>query len=56
MSAQNFSNLINGKWLGSNDYRANINPSDTRDVVGEYAQGTKEDASNAIAAATAAWC
>lgn len=55
MSAQNFSNLINGKWLGSNDYRANINPSDTRDVVGEYAQGTKEDASNAIAAATAAF-
>jgi aldehyde dehydrogenase (NAD+) len=55
MSAQNFSNLINGKWVGSNDYKANINPSDTRDVVGNYAQGTKEDASNAFAAASEAF-
>jgi aldehyde dehydrogenase (NAD+) len=47
-----FDNLLNGEWFAAASYSRNINPSDTRDVVGEYAQGSAEDARQAIAAAT----
>lgn len=47
-------NLIAGEWTGA-DPIANINPSDTNEVVGEYARGTAEDMKNAIAAAKAAF-
>ena len=47
-------NLIDGAWVGG-DAIPNINPSDTNDVVGEYARATKQDALNAIAAAKAAF-
>ncbi len=47
-------NLIAGEWVGS-DASKNINPSDTNDVVGMYAQGSAEDAKQAIAAAKAAF-
>lgn len=47
-------NLIGGEWIGS-DTAKNINPSDTNEVVGLYAQGSAEDAKQAIAAAKAAF-
>ena len=45
-------NLIAGEWVGSNGSE-NINPSDTGDVVGVYAQATADEARQAIAAAKA---
>ncbi|MCO5082746.1 MAG: aldehyde dehydrogenase family protein [Rhizobiaceae bacterium] len=47
-------NLINGEWVGG-DAVPNINPSDTNEVVGEYARASKADAETAIAAAKAAF-
>jgi len=49
-----YKNLIAGEWVGS-DATKNINPSDTNEVVGLYADGTTEDTKNAIAAAKAAF-
>jgi acyl-CoA reductase-like NAD-dependent aldehyde dehydrogenase len=46
-------NLIDGEWVGG-DAIPNINPSDTGDVVGEYARASKADTEAAIAAAKAA--
>ncbi|MEQ1953559.1 aldehyde dehydrogenase family protein [Mesorhizobium sp. CN2-181] len=47
-------NLIDGEWV-KGDAVPNINPSDTGDVVGDYARATKADALAAIAAAKAAF-
>ncbi len=43
-------NLIGGDWTGG-EAIDNINPSDTDEVVGQYARATAEDAKAAIAAA-----
>ena len=32
-------NLIDGEWVGGDGVGANINPSNTNDVVGDYAAG-----------------
>ena len=47
-------NYIAGEWVGSDDMNANINPSDTSDVVGEYARASREQAQSAIDAAAVA--
>ncbi|MCX5479315.1 aldehyde dehydrogenase family protein [Kaistia geumhonensis] len=47
-------NYIGGEWVGG-DARPNINPSNTNEVVGTFAQGTAEDARAAIDAAQAAF-
>ncbi|MCF7644298.1 aldehyde dehydrogenase family protein [Bacillus subtilis] len=47
-------NLINGEWVGG-EAIPNISPSDTNDVVGEYARATQADALSAIAAAKVAF-
>ncbi len=47
-------NLIAGEWVGS-DAIENINPSNTGDVVGQYARASVEDTKTAIAAAKAAF-
>ncbi|TMV09938.1 aldehyde dehydrogenase family protein [Ruegeria sediminis] len=47
-------NFIAGQWVGG-EAIDNINPSNTNDVVGQYARATAEDAKNAIAAAKAAF-
>ena len=47
-------NLIAGEWTGTNAAE-NINPSDTNEVVGLYAQASAEDAKAAISAAKAAF-
>jgi aldehyde dehydrogenase (NAD+) len=50
-----FKNLIAGEWASTGNASRNINPSNTNDVVGEYAQGSVEDLNNAVAAAKAAF-
>ena len=50
-----FGNFIDGVWAeGARGYR-NVNPSDTRDVIGEYAMANEAQAKQAIAAAHAAF-
>ncbi|MBX3606566.1 MAG: aldehyde dehydrogenase family protein [Piscinibacter sp.] len=48
-------NLINGEWVDGARASRNVNPSDTRDLVGEYAQADAAQAKAAIAAARAAF-
>lgn len=51
-------NLIGGEWIEATHANRNINPSDTRDLVGEFAQANAEQTRLAISAATqaqAAW-
>ncbi|SFR98329.1 aldehyde dehydrogenase (NAD+) [Mitsuaria sp. PDC51] len=50
-----FKNLINGEWVDGPRASRNINPSDTRDLIGEYAQADVAQARAAIAAARAAF-
>ena len=47
-------NLIAGEWVGSNGVE-NINPSNTKEIVGLYASASADDAKTAIAAAKAAF-
>ncbi len=49
-----FKNLIGGEWVEGPRVSRNINPSDTRDVVGEFAQADADQARQAIAAASRA--
>lgn len=49
-----FRNFIAGQWVGGGEVSRNINPSNTDDLVGEYARASKEEAQQAIAAAKAA--
>ncbi len=44
-------NLIAGEWRAGGDAVANINPSDTNDVIGNYAVASIEDVTAAIRAA-----
>nr|WP_210294071.1 aldehyde dehydrogenase family protein [Rhizobium sp. BK060] len=46
--------MIDGEWV-SGEAGKNINPSDTNDVVGEYARASAQDTKDAIAAAKAAF-
>jgi aldehyde dehydrogenase (NAD+) len=46
-----FKNLIAGEWVDGANASRNINPSDTSDVVGEYAQADAAQTREAIAAA-----
>ena len=48
-------NLINGEWVEGSKTSRNINPSDTRDVIGEFAQADAAQAKDAVAAARAAF-
>ena len=56
-SATVFKNLIAGEWTGSVGGKtfANINPADTRDVVGHFQASALADAQAAIDAASAAF-
>jgi acyl-CoA reductase-like NAD-dependent aldehyde dehydrogenase len=47
-------NYIDGEWVGG-EAIADINPSNTDEVVGHYARGSADDARRAIAAAKAAF-
>ena len=48
-------NFIAGEWLAGGDETQNINPSNTDEVVGTYARGTREHAETAIEAARKAF-
>jgi aldehyde dehydrogenase (NAD+) len=47
-------NLVGGAWVEGEDAVADVNPSDLRDVVGEYAVATEAQVDAAVAAAQAA--
>ena len=49
-----YANFIDGQWVHGQSFAPNINPSDTSDVIGEFAVGSRSDAEAAIAAAKAA--
>ncbi|HSP24491.1 MAG TPA: aldehyde dehydrogenase family protein [Saliniramus sp.] len=44
-------NFIGGEWIEAGQYAANVNPSNTEDVIAEFPRGSKADAERAIAAA-----
>src|SRR4051794_1638961 len=44
-------NFIAGEWVGASEVSPDVNPSNTGDVVGEFARATAAEAENAIAAA-----
>jgi alpha-ketoglutaric semialdehyde dehydrogenase len=48
-------NLVAGEWVEGEDATDDINPSNTDEVVGRYARGSKADAERAVAAAKAAF-
>ncbi|MDF2810298.1 MAG: aldehyde dehydrogenase [Microvirga sp.] len=48
-------NYIGGDWLQGSEATPNINPSNTNDIIAEYAQGSEVDAQQAFAAAAAAF-
>ncbi|MGL4637184.1 MAG: aldehyde dehydrogenase family protein [Beijerinckiaceae bacterium] len=52
---QLFSNLIAGETAKAAQASANVNPSNLKDVIGDFASGTKADADAAIDAASAAF-
>ena len=49
-----FDNWIGGRWVGSEDRSANVNPSDTSDVLGRFARADAATVEQAITAARAA--
>ena len=53
--AEIFRNYIAGEWVAGTSATANRNPSDTSDVIGEYAQADAEQTRTAIAAAKKAF-
>ena len=54
-STRRYDNLIGGEWVAGATYAPNLNPSDTGDVLGEYAQGDGPQVEAAVAAARAAF-
>ena len=48
-------NFIGGEWVEAKDRSPDLNPSNTKDVVGEYPRASAADAEKAIAAAKAAF-
>lgn len=47
-------NLIGGEWIAGQESIASINPSDTHDVVGQFALADAAQVRQAVAAARAA--
>jgi hypothetical protein len=43
-------NFIGGNWTEASTAAPNVNPSNTRDIVGEYARGTRDDGVSILAA------
>ncbi|WP_164107493.1 aldehyde dehydrogenase family protein, partial [Serratia marcescens] len=50
-----FRNFIAGEFVAVEKASPNLNPSNTKDVIGEYAQGSADDLKAAVAAAKAAF-
>ncbi|MBJ79623.1 MAG: aldehyde dehydrogenase [Nitrospinae bacterium] len=51
-----FKNYINGNWQASSSGETfdNVNPANTREIVGRFQQSTRKDVNDAVTAATAA--
>lgn len=49
-----YPNFIAGEWIHGESVARNVNPSDTRDVIGEYARASRAQVEMAIEAAAAA--
>ena len=47
-------NLINGEWVAGASYTPNVNPSNVKDIIGEYAQADAAQVEAAVGAAAAA--
>lgn len=54
MNPSPYANYIAGQWLEGPNQRANINPSDTRDLIGHYSQADAAQVELALASAAAA--
>lgn len=50
-----YGNFIDGEWSTDGELAEDINPSDTRDVVGRSARASRQDADHAIASARQAF-
>jgi len=50
-----FNSLIGGEWISDGQRSADVNPSDTKEIVGNAVRGTRAQADAAIAAAKAAF-
>lgn len=50
-----FKNFIDGQWVDSESTISNINPSNTDEIIGEYAQADADQTDQAIAAADRAF-
>jgi aldehyde dehydrogenase (NAD+) len=48
-------NLIDGEWVQGKTASKNVNPSDTSDIIGEYAEAAVAETEDAIAAAHSAF-
>ncbi|MGE0241688.1 MAG: aldehyde dehydrogenase family protein [Parvibaculaceae bacterium] len=48
-------NFINGTWVSAESCSVNVNPSDTSDIIGEYAEATEQNVEDAAIAAQAAF-
>src|SRR5258707_8537015 len=48
-------NYIAGEWVGGGAVNRDVNPSNTADIVGEYARADRGDVERAIEAAAAAF-
>lgn len=57
MAAKTYKNLIGGEWVGAhgNQTYENLNPADTRDVVGVFQRSDKRDVDDAVLAAKRAF-
>jgi len=55
MNAQQLQNYIAGEWIAGATTSKDVNPSDTSDVIAEYAQADKAQTERAIEAARAAF-
>ena len=57
MPAKGYKNLIDGEWVGSigGQTYENLNPADTRDVIGVFQRSDKRDVDAAVKAATKAF-
>ena len=55
-SVKTYSNYIGGEWVAAagGEYFENVNPADTRDIIGRFPVSTSEDVERAVAAAKAA--
>lgn len=55
MTMDSFHNLIGGQWVAGIDTAPNINPSNTGDIIGQYARGDAASVDAAVDAARAAF-